>query len=65
MFLQIQGATLVQVMAGLGYSQKSASVLFSSLTVLGGGLPGRPGFLRIQGARHCDKILLYGYDREE
>jgi len=24
MFLQIQGATLVQVMAGLGYSQKSA-----------------------------------------
>ena len=46
MFLQIQAATLVQVMAGLGYSQKFASVLFSLLTVLGGGLPGRPGFLK-------------------
>jgi len=52
MFLQIQAATLVQVMAGLGYSQKFASVLFSLLTVLGGGLPGRPGFSKIQGARH-------------
>lgn len=59
MFLQIQAATLVQVMAGLGYSQKFASVLFSLLTVLGGGLPGRPGFSKIQGARHCDKILLW------
>ena len=28
----------------MGYRQKFASVLFSLLTVLGGGLPGRPGF---------------------
>jgi len=49
MFLQIQAATLVQVMAGLGYSQKFASVLFSLLTVLGGGLPGRPWIFKNPG----------------
>jgi hypothetical protein len=31
-------------MAGMGYRQKFASVLFSFLTVLGGGLPRRLGF---------------------
>ena len=42
-------------MAGMGYRKKSATRLFSLLTVLGGGLPGRPGFETIQGARYFGK----------
>jgi hypothetical protein len=51
------GATLVQVMAGLGYSEKSATVLFPLVTVLGGGLPGRPGLKEFRALVICDNIL--------
>ena len=58
-FRRIWRATLVQAMAGMGYRQKSATVLFSLLTVLGGGLPERLGFERIQGARHLGTKFCY------
>jgi hypothetical protein len=52
----------MQVMAGLGYGQKSAIVLFSLLTVLGGGLPGRPGLKKSRALVICDNIFCVSQD---